>query len=65
MITIKLPWVVVVEIETGDDAVPWAAEHFAVEEVDDEILVGGQELEARRERASHDQKDVMWVSTDQ
>jgi len=63
-LTIKLPWIIVVEIEAGDD-VP-LAEGLAVEEMDDEFFVGGEELEARRER-SHDERavdclyELLWV----
>lgn len=50
-----------VEIEAGDDDVPLAARRrLAVEEVEDQLLVGGEELETWRKRASHDEKDVTW-----
>lgn len=60
-LTIKFPRIMVVEIEAGDDDVPLAARRrLAVEEVEDQLLVGGEELETWRKRASHDEKDVTW-----
>ena len=62
-LTIEVPWVELMEIESGND-VGLAGEMggLAVEEVDDELLVGGEESEAWGEVGtviSHDSVQVI------
>lgn len=50
VLTVEIPWVELMEIERGDD-VRLAREvgSLAMEEVDDELFIGGEESEAWRE----------------
>ncbi|RWV92160.1 hypothetical protein BHE74_00010307 [Ensete ventricosum] len=46
----EVPWITTMEIESGDDVGMEREESgLAVEEMDDELFVGGEEAETRRE----------------